>query len=214
MPQFNDHAVGGLRAWIAGSSPAMTTGGGRRGIDGVSVLYRSREMEILLLSRFNTYIVLTIMETPMSFAPLAGRLAAHAAAIRPAEDARNDMAKVMALVMCAILEMFILLCEALDARAVAGQSVNRFSLDVARKSPSCAGLSRVPSIPSAHVRLVVENRAEPGHGGNTTSKKPGSHAIASSERVWRSPGPLRAIAAFSWEPRQEKAAFPPAPMHV
>ena len=50
------------------------------------------------------------METPVSFAPfapLAARLAAQAAKIRPADGARVDVAMIMALFVCALLEMLI-----------------------------------------------------------------------------------------------------------
>ncbi len=59
------------------------------------------------------------METIPPLAPLASRLAAHAAAIRPVDGARDDWAKVAALVICALLEMLICVCAALDARAPA-----------------------------------------------------------------------------------------------
>ncbi len=60
-----------------------------------------------------------VMETTTSFAPLAGRLAAKAAEIRPVDGAKVSWANFMALFWCAIFEMLILLCEALDARAAA-----------------------------------------------------------------------------------------------
>ena len=60
-----------------------------------------------------------VTETTTSFAPLAGRLAAKAAEIRPAAGAAVSWANFMALFFCAIFEMLILLCEALDARAAA-----------------------------------------------------------------------------------------------
>jgi len=60
------------------------------------------------------------METPVSFAPLAARLAARAAEIRPADGARVDLGMIMALFVCALLEMLICLCEALDARPPLG----------------------------------------------------------------------------------------------
>ena len=59
------------------------------------------------------------METPMSFTPLAGRLAAHAAELRPVEGSRDNLAKFAALVLCALLDMLILVCELLDARTSA-----------------------------------------------------------------------------------------------
>jgi len=60
-----------------------------------------------------------VMETTTSFAPLAARLAAQADKIRPADGARNDWAKIVALVWCLVFAMLIALCEALDARAAA-----------------------------------------------------------------------------------------------
>ncbi len=59
------------------------------------------------------------MEAVHSFAPLAGRLAAKVAEIRPVKGAAISWANFMALFFCAIFEMLILLCEALDARAAA-----------------------------------------------------------------------------------------------
>ena len=59
------------------------------------------------------------MASTPSFAPFAGRLAAKAAEIRPADGAKASWANFMALFWCAIFEMLILLCEALDARAAA-----------------------------------------------------------------------------------------------
>ncbi len=54
-----------------------------------------------------------------SFAPLAARLTARADEIRPVDGAEVSWANFMALFFCAILGMLILLCEALDARAMA-----------------------------------------------------------------------------------------------
>jgi len=59
------------------------------------------------------------MEATQSFAPLAARLAARVAEIRPVDGAEVSWANFMALFFCAILGMLILLCEALDARAAA-----------------------------------------------------------------------------------------------
>ncbi len=62
------------------------------------------------------------METPTSFAPLAARLAAQAAKIRPADGAWHGVAEIMALFVCALLEMLICLCHALDAAEAARAS--------------------------------------------------------------------------------------------
>ena len=59
------------------------------------------------------------METIPSFATLAARLTVLADEIRPADGARDDWAKVMALVVRAVLLMLACLCEALDARVAA-----------------------------------------------------------------------------------------------
>ncbi len=59
------------------------------------------------------------MESALSFAPLAARLAARVDETRPVDGAEATWANFMALFFCAILQMLILLCEALDARAAA-----------------------------------------------------------------------------------------------
>ena len=101
------------------------------------------------------------METPVSFAPLAARLAAKVDEIRPVDGAEVSWANFMALFFCAIFEMLILLCEALDARAAADARV------VAAPAARDAGLRPVRSkrsaMPSAGrvLRLVRADDAEP-----------------------------------------------------
>ena len=92
------------------------------------------------------------METTTSFAPLAGRLAAKVAEIRPAEGAAVSWANFMALFFCAIFEMLILLCETLDARAAA----------------EAAGLVAAPAAPDAHARPVLA--ARPGHAATSRAR--------------------------------------------
>ncbi len=158
------------------------------------------------------------METTLSFAPLAGRLAASAAELRPAERSRNNLAKFMALVVCALLDMLVYICEALDAgaiadmRAVAGQPVNRMSLDVSRKSPSCAGSASLSTTAPARVRKVVDNRAKFGLDGVKTVVPFVSYptTLGGPTRPWLFPGRSR---SFSRAPLR-KAAFPTGFMHV
>ncbi len=101
------------------------------------------------------------METIPSFAPLAARLAAQAAALRPADEARDDLAKLAALVMCALLEMLICVCVALDARAAT--SVRPVAAPVSAPRADChaaSGKTRGfrPSLVRA-VRAVAPNQA-------------------------------------------------------
>ncbi len=86
-----------------------------------------------------------VMETTTSFAPLAGRLAAKVAEIRPAAGAKVSWANFMALFLCAIVEMLILLCETLDARAAAEAA----GLPTARD----AAVRAAPAIRSGHAAM-------------------------------------------------------------
>ena len=76
-----------------------------------------------------------------SFAPLAARLAARADEICPADGAEAGWDNFMALLACAILQMLIILCEALDARALAD-----------------AGLTAAPATRDGEAHLVVAAR--------------------------------------------------------
>ena len=155
------------------------------------------------------------METPASFAPLAGRLAAKVAEIRPAEGAENSWANFMALFWCAIFEMLILLCEALDARAAAEAGrlatapAPREMAKVAvparragRQAPS--GERRVPRltlVPDGQV--ITPNRAAP-------SRITGRPAPSAPRLAWsRDPGPIRAVHAPPWRSRLETRLFHP-----
>ena len=161
------------------------------------------------------------METPMSFAPLAGRLAAKVAEIRPAAGAEISWANFMALFVCAIFEMLILLCEALDARAAAEAArlvAAPASRDVAkaaiparragRQAPSSE--RRVPRLTLVpEVQAIIPSRAAALSG---TTERP---APAAPWLAWsRDPGPIRAVHAPPWRPRRETRAFAPAIKHV
>ena len=94
------------------------------------------------------------MEAVHSFAPLAGRLAAKAAEIRPADGAEVSWANFMALFFCAILHMLIALCEALDARAAADA---RLAAAPAGRAGRVAmpGAERAPRLARAPVEQAV-----------------------------------------------------------
>ncbi len=150
------------------------------------------------------------METPVSFAPLAGRLAARAAEIRPVDGAEANWANFMALFVCAILEMLICLCEALDARAAAEAAclvAVAASRDVAEAAiPALRARCQAPSserrVPRLtlvpEVQAIIPSRAAALSG---TTERP---APAAPWLAWsRDPGPIRAVLAPPWRPRRE-----------
>ncbi len=157
------------------------------------------------------------METPVSFAPLGARLAARAAEIRAAHGARVDVAMIMALFVCALLEMLICVCEALAAQAtrpvVASASrdveaVTVPALRAGRHAPS--GEKRAPwlaLVPEVHA-TILKRAAAPS--GATERPAPAGPRLAWS----RDPGPIRAVLAPPWRPRRETRAFAPAIKHV
>ncbi len=155
------------------------------------------------------------METPVSFAPLAARLAARAAEMRPAPGARNDWDKIGALVVCLVLEMLICLCEALDARAAAEaravaapapSDVKTASIQApraARQAPSserrAPWLALVPE-----VQAIIPSRAAVPSG---TAERP---APTNLRLAWsRDPAPVRAVLAPPWRPRRKTRLFHP-----
>jgi len=157
----------------------------------------------------------------MSFAPLAGRLAAQAAKIRPAHGARVDLSMIIALFVCALLEMLICVCEALDAqaaaqaRAVAAPASRDMAaaavpaLRAGRQAPSSErGASRLALVPA--IQAITPSRAA-ASCGSTERPTP-----ADPRLVWsRDPGPIRAIPALvPWRPRRETCAFTPAITHA
>ncbi len=150
----------------------------------------------------------------MSFAPLAARLAAQAAKIRTVDGARVDVAMIMALFVCALLEMLICVCEALDAeaavkaaRAVAAPRNARPGTVPALCAGRQASLSeghapRLALVPE--VCAITPSRAV-ALSGTTKHPTPATLWLAWS----RDPGPSRAVLAPPWRPRRETRAFAP-----
>ena len=159
------------------------------------------------------------METPVSFAPLAARLAARAAEIPPAPGARDDWDKIGALLVCLVLEMLICLCEALDARAAAEARLVATLASRDLKASSVQAPRPGRQAPSG------EKRAAPwlAPGVQATTPKPDELLSRTTERpapaaprlVWSlDPGPIRAVLAPPWRPRRETRAFAPAIKHA
>ncbi len=147
----------------------------------------------------------------MSFAPLAGRLAAAAAKIRPVDGARVDGAMIMALFVCALLEMLICLCEALDARAAAEaralaapRGMEAGVVQVSRAGPQApsseARAPRLVPVPEIH---ALTPKPDDAPRGATERPAPAGPWLAWS----RDPGPIRAVVlAPPWRPRRETRA--------
>ncbi len=165
------------------------------------------------------------METPVSFAPLAARLAAHAAKIRPVDGARHDWDEIGALIVCLMLEMLIALCEALDARAAAEAArlvTAPASRDVAvAAAPALSAGRPTPSSEKRRPRLALAPKV------HATAAKPDDAPCGTTGRltqagprlVWsrdwpRDPGPIRAVHAPPWQPRRETRVFAPAIKHA
>ena len=152
------------------------------------------------------------METPVSFAPLAARLAAHAAEIRPKDGARNDWDKVGALLVCLVLEFLIALCEALDARATAEARAAMLPASRDVKASSVPALRAERHAPSSKKRAT---RLAPVPEIQATTSKLDDAPCGTIERpapagprlVWsRDPGPIRAVLAPPWRPCRETRA--------
>ena len=159
------------------------------------------------------------MQAPVTFAPLAGRLAAAAAEIRPADGAEVSWANFMALFVCFILGWLVELCHALDARAAAEaaragaapRDMDTGSVPApraARQAPS--GEARAPRpalVPEIHASTPRQAAAPFG-----TAERP---APTAPWLAWsRDPGPIRAVHAPPWRPRRETTAFTPAIKHA
>jgi len=158
------------------------------------------------------------METTTSFAPLAARLAAQADKIRPADGARNDWAKIVALVWCLVFAMLIALCEALDARAATvARAVAAPAARDADAGPVLATRPGPPAMPRAR-RVLRLARADDAPStplardaalAGPAAPHPEDHPLA-----WSSPWP-----ALCWRPPRRvafprKEAFPPGVQHV
>ncbi len=152
----------------------------------------------------------------MSFAPLAARLAARAAEIRPASGARNDWDKIGAMIVCLVLEMLICLCEALDARAAAEARAVTVPAPRAAKAASVQASRAGRQAPWSERRapwlaLVPEIHAitpEPAAtlSGTTERPAPTGPWLACS----RDPGPIQAVLAPPWRPAEKRG---PSPCH-
>jgi len=153
------------------------------------------------------------MKTPVSFAPLAARLAARAAEIRPAHGARVDVAMIMALFVCALLEMLICVCETLDARAVAEARAVTASAPRDLKAGSVPAVRAKGHAPSSEGRtrrlaLVPEVHATTPKLDDVPSGITERPAPAGPRLAWsRDPGPIRAVLAPPWRPRRETRAL-------
>ncbi len=154
------------------------------------------------------------MNAPVSFAPLAGRLAAKAAEIRPVDGAKISWANVMALFFCVIFEMLIALCEALDARAAAEAA--RFAAAPASRDvmetaiPSRRAERQVPSSERRALRLalVPEVHATTPSRAAAPSRVTEPPAPTGPWLAWsRDPGPIRAVLAPPWRLRRETRLF-------
>ena len=132
------------------------------------------------------------------------------------DGSRDDWAKVMALVACAVLEMLICLCEALDAGALVGMSPAIAStarddkavfITVPRQS--VPGKRRLPSSRFAPSVRVVAPRPAAAHPEVTEIPAAGPWLAWS-----RDPGPLQSIPRSGNVIPSRKAAFLPRDTHA
>ena len=150
------------------------------------------------------------MEPTISFAPLAARLAAHAAAIRPVDGTRDDWSNVGALLVCLLLEFLIAMCEALDARAAA-EAAGTMAAPSPRKrettavsSPRSASQAVPYGLRARRLALAPEAQAISPDQADAAFGIIRRFAPAGPWLVWsRDPGPIRAVHAPPWRPRRE-----------
>ena len=152
------------------------------------------------------------MAPTTSFAPLAARLAARADEIRPVDGAEANWANFMALFVCAILQMLILLCEALDARAAADarRMASPAPCDGAASAVLAAraecrarpGTVRMPRLALAPEVQGISSKPDDARSG-TTEPTP--------DNPWRAwahhPGRDWAVRGLPWRPRRETRPF-------
>ena len=164
-------------------------------------------------------IIVWLMEKIPSFAPLAARLAVLADKIRPVDGARDDWAKVVALVWCAVLQMLILLCEALDTRAAADARLMavaaprdgeaRFVLGARSGCPALPGArrpTRLTLVPQVQA-MAPERDDVPAAAAEPTFGNP--------RLAWAlHAGPNRAVSPIPWRPRRETSGLLPGFMHA
>ena len=156
------------------------------------------------------------MSTNPSFAPLAARLTAQAAELRPVDGSRDTLAKLAALVMCALLDMLICVCALLDARAAAGlrpMEARASRDDKAACVPFSGARCQAPverrTLPRSlvpGVRVVVPRQAAASERAEATPAGP--WLAWSSDPAFVRVGPAPSVAA---PPR--KTTFPSAPTH-
>ncbi len=149
------------------------------------------------------------MEAVHSFAPLAGRLAAKVAEIRPVDGAKVSWANFMALFWCAIFEMLIALCEALDARAAAeaaGLVTAPASRDMAAATPARRAGRQAPSGERSARPLALAPDAQATTPSRAAAPSQITERLTSAapRLVWsRDPGPIRAVHAPPWRSWRE-----------
>jgi len=151
------------------------------------------------------------MEPVPSFAPLAARLAAHSAALRPAQGGRDGLgAAVMATVWRLLLEYLIYVCERLDARAAADAAGAMAApapnaIKVAVIPAPRAARQAVPGDIRAPRRLAVTPEAQAT--APSLGDAPPAAARATPARpqlAWsRDPASIRAALAVPWRPHRE-----------
>jgi len=149
------------------------------------------------------------MEAVQSFAPLAARLAARADEIRPVDGAEANWANFMALSVCAILQMLILLCEALDARAAADARLVAAPRDRVARPAVAAGLGRgaMPVVGRApRLALVPDVQAVLPQRDILLSRTAGPEPIGPWLAWSRHPGPAWAVAGHPSRSRRETRA--------
>ena len=148
------------------------------------------------------------------FGPLAARLAAKADEIRPADGAEVSWANFMALFFCAIFQMLILLCEALDARAAfvasfvaAPASRDGKSLRAPAERAAMRAVVRAPAR-SLDVQALAPERDDAPAG--TTGPRAAGPWLAWS----RPPGPRRPMAVPKVGFFRRKSGFPARIQHA
>ncbi len=135
------------------------------------------------------------------------------------EGSRDTLAKLMALVICAVLELLICVCAMLDARAAL--DARTAAVDALRDDKPASVLAARLEHPAPHnerrarsPRLAVQaGVAAPKQAdapAETAAATPSGPCLAWS----REPGPMRAVPASPWRPPSRKAVFPLAPTHV
>ena len=156
------------------------------------------------------------MEVIPSFAPLAARLAARADEIRPVDGAEVSWANFMALFFCAIYQMLIQLCEALDARAAADARLilaptprdgeAGASRSGCRTPPGAGRPTRLAFVPEVEAIAWKRDAALSGTAEPTFDNPRPAWALH--------PGPSWAVSHPPWRPRRETSLLAPGFMHA